>query len=65
MSATLKQQQLQGTACTTCLENYSPVVPARQPRLLSCGHTFCLECLDRLPLQQRCIRYCIHVGVLD
>jgi len=56
MSA-LKEQQ--GASCTVCYERFSPIVPVRQPRLLSCGHTFCTECMGRLPQQQqRVIRYC-------
>jgi len=51
----------QGVRCTVCYENFSPTVPARQPRLLSCAHTFCTECVGRLPVARKSIRY--HLAV--
>ena len=55
MSA-VKEQKLHDTSCTNCNKEFSPTAPERQPRLLSCGHSFCTDCVGRLPIQQRSIR---------
>jgi len=41
--------------CKICIENFSSSVKNRQPRLLSCAHTFCTECVGRLPLNHQSI----------
>lgn len=40
----------QGSNCTICKEQYSDL---RNPRALSCGHTFCSICLNHLFVQPR------------
>lgn len=32
--------------CSLCLEQYA--LPDREPKVLRCGHTFCLQCLNNL-----------------
>ncbi|KZT03708.1 uncharacterized protein LAESUDRAFT_659264 [Laetiporus sulphureus 93-53] len=38
------------SACDVCMETYDN---ERDPHLISCGHTFCLSCLELL-IPQRC-----------
>ena len=52
-SAALKELDEQLT-CSVCLNHYtSPetVSPSRPPKTLPCLHTFCLQCIEKLPKQ--------------
>jgi hypothetical protein len=35
--------------CAICREEFSDELAARKPRLLSCAHSFCSECLEKQP----------------
>jgi len=43
--------------CAVCLEQFDADVPARQPRLLACAHSFCTDCVGRLLVKQGSITY--------